>query len=77
MAAQRRSKMTPAERRLDHLKLLSLVVAVPMVVLGLTTDATYLLPLAAILLGVVNIATEVVRARRFGHPTLNRWIRRR
>jgi hypothetical protein len=77
MAFKRRSDMPPAERRLDVYKLLSFVAAIPLVILGFTTDAGYLVSLAALLMGVVNIGTEIVRARRFGHPLLNRWIPQR
>jgi len=77
MAFKRRSDMPTAERRLDVYKVLALVAAVPLVILGFTTDAWFLAALAGLLIGVVNIGTEVIRARRFGHPTLNRWIPQR
>lgn len=77
MIFKRRAAMSSAERRLDLYKLVALAVAAPPVVIGSTSDVDVLVTLAVLVIAVVQIGTEVIRARRHGHPTLNGWIPQR
>jgi hypothetical protein len=63
--------MTTAERRLDLIPLTAIVVAIPLIVLGIATNRVFI-SVAVIVVMVTVMATEVVRARRFGHPVLDR-----
>ncbi len=72
-----RKEMSPGERRLDLYAILTLILLMPLAVIGFTSGTGWLLSLVSILGSLVLIGLEIFRARRYGHPWLNRWIARR
>jgi hypothetical protein len=69
--------MSAGERRLDVYKLVAVALCLPLGTIAFATELTVLFVAVPLLVALTHLGTEIVRARRYGHPMLNRWIPRK